>query len=674
MHLSFLRAGGLLPACVLVLLLSPVFADEGANREEDFNIIMEDEEGITITGTRETTQQIRIITREEIEKVHAPDLAVLLQEVLDMGSTRYGPYGNETDINMRGFDSERIAFLVDGVPVNSGRTGTFEISAFDLNTIERIEAVYGGSDTKYNVSGALGGVINIITVKKQEDGLRLGGGFSNTSNLPGKYYNRNGGTENPQWQDLLDGQNLNLSAGLGLEKFSWSANWFGNRAANHYLLTDYYDVVRRKENNEVWDTGASTSFVWDLPDYAKLIASGSIYTANKNIPTPSELSKDWGVQKDFSTRQNIMLDMPRIFRDDLAAEFSLSHSWQTLDYESSSENSLHKENALTAINRWSWYPLEWLTLRAGGDYRYTRIDSTGSGLLHEHDGGVYFTAEYAPHKKILLVPSVKAVFRDSTAIPVPKFGLVWYAHENFTFKNNYYRGFKFPNLDALYWNQPGYRGNPDLKPEDGWGGDLVAEFRWKNWVRAESAFYAQWIENSIHWSNKSGTWRPENTAEAAFFGWDSRLRLEIPLPFKLIKKLIPSVSYKYLLSYIVSSRNGEYLGFSAGIRIPYAPMHTLGASLEIPWESGSLLISGHYESLRYADYTVTPAASMNTKKLDPVFLLNAGLNQRINKNLSLFAVLHNMLNKSYQSFYDYHMPGLTLTMGMRVKAEFPISR
>ncbi|MDR1373646.1 MAG: TonB-dependent receptor, partial [Treponema sp.] len=418
-----------------------------------------------------------------------------------------------------------------------------------------------------------------------------------------------------------------------------------------------------------WDTGFSTSLIWDLPEYGKLILSGDRYYGDKTFPTPSELSKNGETQKDFAARQNIMLDMPRIFRDDLAAEFSLSHSWRTLDYESPSEDSLHKENTLQAVNRWSWYPLEKLTLRAGGDYRYTRIDSTASGLHYGHEGGVYLTAEYAPHRKILLVPSVKAVFGNAMAIPVPKFGLVWYVHEMVTLKNNYYRSFKFPNFDARYWNQSGYHGSSGLKPEDGWGGDLSAEFRWQDRVLLESAFYAQWIENSIHWSSKSGTWRPENTAEAAFFGWDSRLRLEIPLPFQLVKKLIPSVSYKYLLSYIITSRSGEYLGFSSGIRIPYAPMHTLGFSLEIPWESGSLFVSGHYESLRYGDYSVTPALAVNTHQLEPNFLLNAGLNQRINKNLSAFVTLRNLLNKSYQSFYDYHMPGLTITAGMRMQFE-----
>jgi vitamin B12 transporter len=670
MHGILSRAGILLPACVFAFVLSvPIFADEGMEEEEDFAILMEEDEGITVVGTPETSQQKKTITREEIEKTHAPDLAALLQDTLGLGFARRGPYGNETDIILRGFDSERIAFLIDGVPVNSGRTGTFEISALDLNAIERIEVIYGGSDSKYNVSGALGGVINIITVKKQKKGLRIGGGVSNTSLMPAKYYKRDNTRANPEWQDIFDTQNLNLSTGLGLENFSWSANWFGNRAANHYLLKDYYNVVRRKENNEIWDTGASTSLVWDLPDSSKLIASGDIYYGDKNFPTPSVLSRLTGVQTDFSTRQNVMLDMPRAFRDDLATEGSLGYAVKTLDYEAPSEDSRHKEHTITAINRWSWYPMEKFTFRIGGDYRYTYIDSTNDGIHSIHDGGVYLTTEYAPLKQILVIPSVKMVFRGADAVPIPKLGLVWHAHESFTLKNNYYRSFKFPDFDALYWQQAGYYGNPDLKSEDGWGGDVAAEFRWKDLARLESAFYAQWIENSIHWSNISGAWRPENTAEAAFFGWDSQLRVEIPLPFETVKKFIPSISYKYLMTYVVTGRNGEDMGFSSDIRIPYAPVHTIGASLEIPWGTGSLLISAHYESLRYANYNVTPVGAMNTDKLDPYFLLNITLNQKIDETLSFFVVLRNALNKSYESMYDYPMPGLTLTTGLKAVFE-----
>ena len=128
--------------------------------------------------------------------------------------------------------------------------------------------------------------------------------------------------------------------------------------------------------------------------------------------------------------------------------------------------------------------------------------------------------------------------------------------------------------------------------------------------------------------------------------------------FRSIKKIIPSVSYQYLLSYLLSFG----YDFADNKRIPYSPMHTIGGSLEIPWGSGSVIISGHYESLRYNDRP-------NLTQLKPVFLLNATVNQKIGKYLTAFGVLRNILNESYESFIDYPMPGITLTLGMRANLE-----
>jgi vitamin B12 transporter len=91
-------------------------------------------------------------------------------------------------------------------------------------------------------------------------------------------------------------------------------------------------------------------------------------------------------------------------------------------------------------------------------------------------------------------------------------------------------------------------------------------------------------------------------------------------------------------------------------------MHTIGASLDIPWKTGSLLISGHYETLRYAD-------TANITELNPYFRVNVNVNQKRGKNLTAFGVIRNILNQSYESFDDYPMPGLTVTLGIRMHFE-----
>jgi vitamin B12 transporter len=657
------KAGRILPAFLLLIFLPlfPIRADEPDTSEDD-EFFFTDDDGITIVGTPQTTQQMAVIEKDEIERRGASDLANLLQETLHLSVNRYGAHGNQTGLTLRGIDSKRVAFLIDGVPVNSALDGKFDIYQIDLHSVERIEVIYGGSDSKYNVSGAIGGVVNIITVKKQNPGWRFGGTVSNTSVMPGEYRDRDGQTQDPHWEDLVDTQNYGVSAAYGGDAFSISANAFANRAENHFIFYDSFQYIRRKDNNEVWDTGLNTTGVWELANLAKLIASTNFYYGDKNIPS-SGFSSFFGNQNDFTGRQSLMLDAPRAFRDDLATEASLAWRFSRMDYTSPADVfSRLVQNALNAINRWNWYPAEKLTLRSGIDYRLIMLDSTEIGDRSRHDGGVYLTAEFKPVGQLFIAPSVKAVFASSGSTPmtaVPKLGLRWDVTDSVTVKNNYFRSFKYPEFEELYWTGGGGFGNPDLRPEDGWGGDLGATWRITETVKLESVFFTQWLQDSIHWyAGSGGIWRPENVGEAVFFGVDNKLRFTIPVSIGPVKKIAPSLSYQYLRSYLLSFG----YTFESDKRIPYNPEHTIGGSLDISWGKGSLLISGHFESVRYNDRP-------NLAELKPYVLLNATVNQKIGQYLTVFGALRNILDTSYESFYDYPMPGITLTLGLRTQFE-----
>ena len=650
------------------LFMFPAWADEQEkiNSDELYKdeFLFTDEEGITVTGTRQTSQHIAVIEKDEIANSSAADIAALLQESLNVNITRYGAYGNMTLVNLRGLDSKRLAFLIDGVPVNSSMDGGFDIEQINLNSIERIEVIYGGSDTKYNVSGAMGGVINIITVKKQKPGLRLGASVSNTSVLPGEYRDRSGETQGPNWEDLADTQNVDLSAAYGGNGFSVTANVFANRAQNHFLFTDYYEYTRRKDNNEVWDAGSSASLVWELSEVTKLIFSTNFYYGDKNIPS-SGFSKNFGEQTDLSSRNNFMLDMPRAFRDDLATEASVGWHFVRRDYTLPADAfSRHDQQNTTVVNRWSWFTGEQLTVRSGFDYRFVYLDSTDVGSRNRHDGGIYVTAEFKPVQQCTVIPSVKAVFASvgGPVTAVPKLGFLWNISnlslpDSLVIKNNYFRSFKFPNFEDLYWSGSGGAGNPDLRPEDGWGGDIGASWRFRELFSLDSTFFAHWLKDSIHWYPLRGnTWRPENVGEAMYIGLENKIGFTIPVTLGPVQKIIPSVSYQYLQSYLLSFG----YDFASDKRIPYSPVHTIGASIEVPWETGSVSINGQYESLRFGDRA-------NLTKLKPHFLLNAAVNQKIRNNFTAFVTLRNILNTSYESFNDYPMPGITLTLGLRMQ-------
>jgi vitamin B12 transporter len=647
-----------------LLSLLPLSAQE-AEENGDFPDFGESPRELSITGTPETTQQMTVIDKETTEKSGARDLAALLEEEIDMSVTRYGGYGNKTEMNLRGFDTERIAILIDGVPANSPRSGEFDISQIDLNNVERIEVIYGGSDTKYNVSGALGGVINIITIKKQKPGLNLGFTLSNTGYMPGEYNMRHAGGAigKPEPIDLLDMQSLNLFAGYGAEQFSWKASLFGNRAGNHYLYEDDYGFARRKISNEALDGGGNAQFMFALPKDATILSDTKLYYARRNFPITMN-STGSALATDLLITENVMFAAPVIFRDDLATEASLTY--QTSITTFGSDYSSGNDHYLTGINRWSWFPVENITLRSGVDWRFLYINTDSPTELDlvktGNQGGLYVTAEYKLLKNLLLVGSVKGVTDTKQAAAVPKLGLSWKAHPVFTLKNNYFRSFKFPDFDDLYYDglDNMFAGNPNLKPEDGWGTDLIGEIALEKYFSVVSTVFWQWTTDSIHWVKQGGRWRPENIGTACFTGADFRPVFTLPLEKGNLTAIKIGANYQFQFSWLLNSD----LDFANSFRIPYMPAHIIGGSVDLAWKTGSLFISAHYETTRYAD-------TMNKMPLDPYCVINATVNQKAGEKFTFFASLRNVLNAQYESFASYYMPGISLVLGARAKFDFP---
>jgi vitamin B12 transporter len=363
---------------------------------------------------------------------------------------------------------------------------------------------------------------------------------------------------------------------------------------------------------------------------------------------------------DFIAAENVMFVAPVIFRDDLATEGSLSY--QT-SYTTYGVNISSSDHYLTGINRWNWYPTDKITVRSGIDWRFLYINMDSPMELEPvkmgNQGGLYLTGEFKILKKLLLVGSVKGVTDTKQAVAVPKLGLSWQIHSLFTLKNNYFRSFKFPDFDDLYYRSLDnvFVGNPNLKPEDGWGADLIGELKLEKYFSFTSTVFWQWTIDSIHWiKSQGGRWSPENVGTACFTGADFRPALTIGLDKWNFTSLKIGANYQFQFSWLL---NGD-LDFENSFRIPYMPTHIIGGSIDLAWKTGSLFLSAHYESTRYAD-------TMNQMPLDPYCVVNATVNQNMGNNFTFFASLRNILNAHYESFASYYMPGISLVMGVRAK-------
>jgi len=142
---------------------------------------------VIVTATRtpttesETLASVTVITRAEIERAQATDVAELLQTVAGVDVARNGGPGAQTSVFIRGGNSNQTLVLIDGVRMNPSYIGGGAVQNIAPEMVERIEIVKGPRATLYG-SDAVGGVINIIT--------RTGGNGADASARLGSYNTR----------------------------------------------------------------------------------------------------------------------------------------------------------------------------------------------------------------------------------------------------------------------------------------------------------------------------------------------------------------------------------------------------------------------------------------------------------------------------------------------------
>ncbi len=105
---------------------------------------------------------VSVISRADIDKSQATNLADLLKGEAGLEFGRNGGPGSVTSFFLRGQDSKNVVVIVDGIRLKDEVTGTSQVENISLSQIERIELLRGNASALYG-QGAVGGVIQIFT-------------------------------------------------------------------------------------------------------------------------------------------------------------------------------------------------------------------------------------------------------------------------------------------------------------------------------------------------------------------------------------------------------------------------------------------------------------------------------------------------------------------------------
>ena len=246
-----------LACCALALAPAFVLADEPpASTAQNLDTVV-------VTGTRtpvpetDALAETFVITRDQIERAQATDVAGLLQQYAGLDVGRSGGPGQQASLFMRGGNSNYTLILIDGVRVNDGAFGSAPLSYLSPENVERIEVVEGPLATLYG-SDAITGVINIITRKPGPARLDLEAGGGSFDTVQGAAALRGQGTlDGHAWGAALAVQQEH-SGGIPAQAGASEDSGYRNRSISG---TADFDLGLVKLEARAWDTGGNSPFL-----------------------------------------------------------------------------------------------------------------------------------------------------------------------------------------------------------------------------------------------------------------------------------------------------------------------------------------------------------------------------------------------------------------------------
>ena len=573
-------------------------------------------------------EQKTVITEQEIEKSNVENFTQLLQNN-GIQILSYGAYGLEQKPSIRGFTDETVRIVIDGVCVNNAQYGTFDFSSINVADISKIEILRGGFSESVLDEGAVGGVI-YITTKKQSLGHKFFADFFIKT-----FFNFDFPVDSV-------GHSFNYSGQITENSFLRASSKIG-LANNKYWFKDYKKEFSVRNNSEVFDFHNNLNFSHYFGNGNCFSISDLFYLGNKNT-AGTETSKDFGLQKDLNNILTFNFIFPEIKN---AFKLQTNVSWlnNNRNFTDSDENSKHFVNTIKFNVLGDLYYFEKYSQAVGLTFEFTNLDSTDDGRHVQFKGTIKETSTFRISNWFSVVIPLGFTFCNKNIAFVPKLGT------KFSFTKcelliNCYRMVQFPNMDDLYWNGGGFLGNKNLKKEDGIGAELTIN-TFDILLPFSFCVFSNYYKNKIQWSGKT----VKNVASAFYLG--ANISFEKSL-FNEVVKL--NFNLEYLYTCLLDSSNE----LTYRKKIMWTPDFVGSLIIQANFDYFSIKLDANYVGLRYK-------TNMNLGYLPPYVLLNLGGEFSKFKCIIPYIKIDNVLNWQYHNIEGYPMPGISLTLGSKVK-------
>lgn len=618
---------------ILTLLICMGSASLCADPVQDTTVRRQVLDEVVVTGNRTLVNRnnvpmnITVVGRDEIENSSESALLPVLSErvpgmfVSERGITGFGvASGAAGGITIRGIGGSpntQMLVLIDGHPQFMGLMGHPLPDAYVASDVERVEVVRGPASLLYGTN-AMGGVINIITRKQNQDGISLNaramGGSYNTQ----KYMVNMGGRKG-----RLDGYvsvNHDRTEGERENSAFHITNGFANigcKLSDHFRVRADISLADFMAENP----GPVTEPIFDnTMDVLRGMTSVSVENSYKRVEGAFSFFYNWGIHDindGYTTGEE-----PKNYR-----YRSTDNTYGLLFYQIVRP---WKANMVTLGFDFKSYGGRALNRYLNATPEKVLVDTTS------YDFGGYIVMQQNLFSDFLTLNAGtrlehNKIFGNKW---VPQVGIAIRLTDQFVIKSNMSKGFRNPTIREMYMFPPQ---NPNLKPEEMTNYELTLEHRFfKQAVNLEVSGFMADGKNLIQTQIIEG--RPKNVNTGTF----KNKGIEVAMQAALCSKLNVSGNYSWLYMKIPVLNAPERQCYVN------ANFHTPKWQLNVGYQyiNGLYLATG--KDARQEDYGV----------------LNAKVSFKPWKMLTLFVKGENLTREHYQILDGYPMPGAVFFGGI----------
>lgn len=526
----------------------------------------------------------------------------------------FGGFGISTQsagkISMRGISgANQILVLVDGRPEFSGIFGHPLPDGYIASEIEDVEVTRGPASVLYG-SGAMGGVINIITKKAQRNGL-------------GVFTEFNYGTFNT----------FKLSGAV-----SYKTDDYGARISADAEQTD-----GSRSSSSFKTKIASFSFYYNLNSNWFADVDGFVNRSKAYNPgTVANPYKDNSAWTDV-TRANISLSLKNRF-DGLEGETQLFFNNGVHDiYDGFHSN----DNTIGFSSHQGFTLFEKSIVTVGADVkRYGGLGRTSKPIIDTTviEGGAFVFVTQPVTDEIKIGGGLRLQDHSSYGvILIPQININYNPVYTTRLHAAAVKGFRSPVITELFLSpifQP-YKGiNPNLKPEKLWSYELgVKQKLFSGKLTLGLTGFLAEGKDLIVRTGVIPFMKYENLAQFRNRG------IEFEAEMKVTKELYISANYSY------TAMDNKVVGIPAEL-----------AFIEGVYTCGILSVSANLRAVNSLSTVLQQGSTAAQSQSYALLNMSASVNPV--RQVSVYIKGDNLLNRSYETIAGYPMPGSAVVVGV----------